>query len=214
LQEKREPAFNAPWPVLALIGLMVAAYSTQVLAPPGRWLVDMAFTPAGLMAGHWTPLITALFMHGGWLHLLINVAFLLAFGVPVARYLGLSFSSALMFFIFFLVCGVIGSLGYAAFNPDSRQLMIGASGAVAGLMGGASRLVDRRGQLGPFRSRTVIFMGLAWVVVNLLVALFNVAPGMGDAQVAWQAHLAGYAAGLLLIGPFGWIAGADVADTH
>lgn len=213
MAEQREPVINAPWPVLTLIGLIVAAHATQVWAP-GRWLVDLAFTPAGLMEGRWTPLITALFLHGGWLHLLINAAFLLAFGVPVARYLGSSLSSALMFFIFFLICGVLGSLAYAAFDPDSRQFMIGASGAVAGLMGAASRLIDRRGRLGPFRSRSVIFMGLAWLAVNLLVAMFNFAPGVGDAQVAWQAHLAGYAAGLLLIGPFGWMTGADMADAH
>lgn len=214
MNETRERAINAPWPVLTLIGLTVAVHAAQVWAPPGRWLVDLAFTPAGLMEGRWTPLITALFLHGGWLHLLINVAFLLAFGAPVARYLGTSLPSALMFFIFFLVCGVIGSLGYAAFDPTSRQFMIGASGAVAGLMGAASRLVDLRGRLGPFRSRTVIIMGLAWVVVNALVAVFNFSPAGGDAQIAWQAHLAGYAAGLLLIGPFGWMAGAGEADAH
>lgn len=214
MAEQREPAINAPWPVLTLMGLLAAVHAAQVWAPPGRWLVDLAFTPAGLMEGRWTPLVTALFLHGGWLHLFVNVAFLLAFGVPVARYLGSSLSSALMFFIFFLVCGVLGSLAYAAFDPASREFMIGASGAVAGLMGAASRLIDRRGRLGPFRSRSVIFMGLAWLVVNLLVAAFNFAPGMGDAQVAWQAHLAGYAAGLVLIGPFGWISGADMADAH
>ncbi|MCC7266237.1 MAG: rhomboid family intramembrane serine protease [Caulobacteraceae bacterium] len=214
MAEQREPAINAPWPVLTLIGLIAAVHAAQVWGPQGRWIIDLAFTPAGLMEGRWTPLITAIFLHGGWLHLFINAAFLLAFGVPVARYLGSSLSSALMFFIFFLVCGVLGSLAYAAFDPSSRQLMVGASGAVAGLMGAASRLVERRGRLGPFGSRTVIFMGLAWLVVNLLVAVFNFAPGAGDAQIAWQAHLAGYAAGLVLIGPFGWMAGADMADAH
>ena len=214
MAEQREPAINAPWPVLTLIGLIAAVHAAQVWGPQGRWIVDLAFAPAGLAEGRWTPLVTALFLHGGWLHLFINAAFLLAFGVPVARYLGSSLPSALMFFIFFLICGVLGSLAYAAFDPTSRQFMIGASGAVAGLMGAASRLIDRRGALGPFRSRSVIFMGLAWVAVNLLVALFNVAPGMGEAQIAWQAHLAGYAAGLVLIGPFGWMAGADMADAH
>lgn len=214
MAEQREPAINAPWPVLTLIGLIAAVHAAQVWGPQGRWIVDLAFTPAGLMEGRWTPLVTALFLHGGWLHLFINAAFLLAFGVPVARYLGASLPSALMFFIFFLVCGTLGSLAYAAFDPTSRQFMVGASGAVAGLMGAASRLIDRRGQLGPFRSRSVIFMGLAWLAVNLLVAVFNFAPGAGDASVAWQAHLAGYAAGLVLIGPFGWMAGADMADAH
>ena len=214
MEEKREPAINAPWPVLTLIGLITAVHAAQVWGPQGRWIVDLAFTPAGLMDGRWTPLVTALFLHGSWLHLFINAAFLPAFGVPVARYLGSSLPSALMLFIFFLVCGVIGSLAYAAFDPTSRQFLVGASGAVAGLMGAASRLIDRRGELGPFRSRSVIFMGLAWVAVNLLVAAFNFAPGAGDAQVAWQAHLAGYAAGLLLIGPFGWMSGADMADAH
>jgi membrane associated rhomboid family serine protease len=53
-------------------------------------------------------------------------------------------------------------------------------------------------------SAPVIGMGAAWVIVNLLVGVLGVAPGMGDAQVAWEAHLFGYAAGLLLIGPAGW----------
>ena len=214
MSEPREPAINAPWPALTLIGLLVAAYSAQTLATPGAWLVDLAFTPAGLARGHWTPLITAQFMHGGWLHLFINLAFLLAFGAPVAKFFGTSLPGALIFFIFYLLCGVIASLGYAALEPGSRQFLIGASGAVAGLMGAASRLVDRKGRLGPFRSRTVIFMGLSWLAVNLLIALIGFAPGAGDAQVAWQAHIAGYLAGLLLIGPFAWISGADIEDAH
>jgi membrane associated rhomboid family serine protease len=90
--------------------------------------------------------------------------------------------------------------------------MVGASGAASGLVAGASRLVAGRGRLGPIWAPFVITMGLAWLLVNLLVAgvmavgATGLLPGTGGAGVAWEAHLAGFLAGALLIGPFARLA--------
>ena len=72
-------------------------------------------------------------------------------------------------------------------------------------MGAASRLMGGGGRVGPLFSRAVVGMGGGWIFINLLMAVFGGAflPGSGSAGVAWEAHLAGFAVGVLLIGPFG-----------
>jgi membrane associated rhomboid family serine protease len=132
----------------------------------------------------------------------MNATAALAFGAPVARLLGLDLRGGAAFFVLFLVCGVLSSLGYVMAHPSSLLPGVGASGAVSGLMGGASRLMDRRGVLGQLISRTTVGMAVAWTIVNLIIGYVPVMPGTGGAGVAWEAHVAGYFAGLLLIGPF------------
>ena len=86
--------------------------------------------------------------------------------------------------------------------------MVGASGAASGLMGAAARLIGGHGRPGPMFSQAVTGMGMAWIIVNVIMAFSGglLIPGAGDAAVAWEAHLAGFAAGVLLIRPFGWLA--------
>jgi len=204
LSAEREPVFNAPWPVLALVAAIVGGYALQTRVPIEEVVNSYGFSPARFEAGDWTPLITALFVHGGWGHALMNAGGLLAFGTPVARLFGPRARGALAFFAFYFVCGAFSSWTYALLHPGDPTPLVGASGAVSGLMGAASRLIAGRGRLGPFFSAPVIGMGIAWVVVNLLVAILGYAPGAGGAPVAWQAHLTGYAAGLLLLGPLAW----------
>ena len=202
----REPMFRAPGAAILLVALLIGAYGLQRLAGSDAVIEQYAFSPARLSAGGWGGLLTALFVHGNWPHVLMNTLGALAFGAPVARLLTGSRGGALGFFAFYLACGVLSCLGYALVHPGSPSLLVGASGAVAGLMGAASRLIERRptgkaGRLAPFASRTVIGMAVGWVVVNSLVALVGFGPGTGGAPVAWEAHLFGYAAGLFLIGP-------------
>lgn len=196
--------FNAPWPATAVAVALLACFVVQLWLPENFVYGRLGFSAAGLAAGERAPLVTALFVHGGWAHVLLNAVGALAFGTPVARFFGRGLAGALAYFAFFLVCGVLASLGYAFVNPGERAILVGASGAVSGLMGAASRLIAGHGSLGPMLSSPVIGMGAAWVIVNLLVGVLGIVPGMGDAQVAWEAHLFGYAAGLLLIGPAGW----------
>jgi membrane associated rhomboid family serine protease len=115
--------------------------------------------------------------------------------------------------LFFLLCGVLGSLGYGLLHSDGQAILIGASGGVAGLMGAASRMIDRPMGLSPYRSPTVMGMAAAWIIVNLLMALTGLAPGTGGIAIAWEAHLFGYAAGLLLIGPAARVMRAQTNNT-
>lgn len=202
----REPMFRAPAPVMVLVAALLAAYALQRWLGSDAVIERFAFSPASLTAGRWSGVLTALFVHGGWAHVLMNTVGALAFGAPVARLFGPRIAGVVGFFAFYLACGALSCLGYALVHPGSPNLLVGASGAVSGLMGAASRLIERRpenenGDLAPFSSRTVIGMAAGWAVVNGLVALVGFGPGTGGAPVAWEAHLFGYAAGLLLLRP-------------
>jgi len=204
----REPVFNAPWPAMALVILILGGYALQTRLSPS--LVEAwVFTPAALNAGEWRGVFTAVFLHGAWLHALTNAAMALAFATPLARYFGDAARGVFAFFAFYLLCGALGNLGFAAVHPGSATGIVGASGAVSGMMGAVARLIGGRGRLGGLFSSPVIGMGLALLVVNLLIAGLGGAwaPGSGGAQIAWEAHLAGFLAGLLLVGPFALLAG-------
>jgi membrane associated rhomboid family serine protease len=203
LDAQREPLFRGPWPVWTIAGLILASYAVQ----SGALDLETAAVRYGVSAvslaqGRWFVLVSALFIHGGWAHAAMNTVGALAFGAPAARLFGLQAKGAVGFFAFYLCCGVLGNLGYVALHPHDALPLVGASGAVSGLFGGASRLIEHRPYLSPFRSRTVLTSLAAWVVVNVLLGLMHYAPGIGDAQVGWEAHIAGYIAGLVLIGPF------------
>lgn len=204
----REPVFNAPWPAVLIVVLIVGGYGLQTLFPVDAVLGAFAFAPANLTATRWETLITAIFLHGSWSHALMNGAFALAFATPVARLFGSSVQGVLVYFTFYVVCGILSNLGYAAVHPGSAGLIVGASGAVSGLMGAAARLIGGGGdRVGPLFSKAVLGMGGGWIAVNLLIAVFGGAflPGSGSAGVAWEAHLAGFAVGVLLIQPFAWL---------
>ena len=200
----REPISRAPWPPLVLALLLVGLYAWQASRPDSVEVqVAFGFTPASLPEG-WRGLISALFVHGSWTHVLFNSAFALAFGAAVSRQLGVDVLGALVLLAFFVLCGGLGNAGFALVHPYGESPVVGASGAVAGLMAAASRLLERRPGLAPFTSPTVVGMAAAWIAVNVLVGVFGLSPGLGSAglPIAWEAHLAGYAAGLFLIGPF------------
>ncbi len=213
-----EPVSRAPWPPLIIAAVLVGLYAWQTVDgqaaaclrdDPNADCLRYAFSPDQLDHGQFKGLVTALFMHGSWAHVLFNAVFCVAFGAPVAKLFGLTAKGVLTFFAFFLACGVIGNLGYAAVHLHGAVPLLGASGAIAGFMGATSRLLDRRtaeggfSGLAPFTNKTVVAMAAAWVVINLIVGVFGVDIGFGAAgqPVAWEAHLFGYGAGLLLIGP-------------
>jgi membrane associated rhomboid family serine protease len=174
-----------------------------------------AFTSDDLAAGRWSGLITHLFIHASWAHVLMNAVFILAFGTPVARFLRTGARGAIGFWGFFLVCGVVAGAGFAGLANAlasagwgmSEWAIVGASGAASGLMGAAARLIEGHGRVGPITGRTVVGMSFAWIVVNVVFGVTGLAPGTQGAPIAWQAHIIGYFAGLLLISPCAWLAG-------
>jgi membrane associated rhomboid family serine protease len=205
-RETREPALRIPWPVAALIAALLAAHLMRLWF--GVDIDRFALDRTDLEAGHWAGLFTHVFVHASWAHLAMNCAFILAFGAPVARFVGLDAVGAARFFGFFLVCGVLSGAGFvlaasAMEHPGGPQWdVIGASGAGSGLMGAAVRLISGRGRLGPLASRMVAAMTAVWILANVVFGLTGLAPGAQGAPVAWQAHILGYFAGLLLIGAF------------
>ena len=134
-------------------------------------------------------------------------AFALAFATPLARFFGTGPRGVASLFLFFLACGAIGNLGFGILHAGQSYGLLGASGGVSGLAAGAARIVGGEGGIGRLRSPFVLSMGGAWIVSNLLVALTGGALLSGGAQIAWEAHLAGFAAGLLLLRPFARLAG-------
>jgi membrane associated rhomboid family serine protease len=203
LIEQRERAINAPWPVVTLIAVLLGAYLVQGLAGVEPAMLRYGFSPVSLTQGRWAPLVMALFLHASWAHVLANCAFALAFGSPTARRMGVDARGATAFFLFYLICGVLANLVYAVLHPGDINVVIGASGAVAGLMGAASRLMGGGPDLAPLLSRPVVGMAAAWVLINVIFgAVFaGWAPGANGAPIAWDVHLAGYAFGLFLFSP-------------
>jgi membrane associated rhomboid family serine protease len=158
-------------------------------------------------------LVTSLFVHGNWAHAVLNAVWGLAFGAGVARLFGVNLTGAVAFFVFFLVCGALAGLAFVQLKAGATLVLIGASGGVSGLMGAASRVIERRQGLAPFTSPSVVGMAAVWLLVNVLVAMLGFAPGAGTTPIAWEAHLAGYAAGLLLVGPAARLLGRTHAPT-
>ena len=204
-----EPLVNAPWPVVVLTLGIIAAYAVQSQFPLAVVAEAFAYSPALMLDGHPERLISSLFVHGNWAHALMNAAFILAFGAPVARFFGPRLDGAVGFFLFYLSCGVLACLGFAALHWGQNVSLLGASGAASGLMGAAARLIGGHGRVGPVFSQAVIGMGTGWLIVNIIMAFAGgmLIPGAGNAAVGWEAHLAGFVVGVVLIGPFGWIAG-------
>ena len=204
---RREPVFKAPWPSMVLVGALLGSYVLQVVVLGEGAYGAFGFSPASLDAGGWPRLLTALFIHGNLAHVLMNTAGALAFGAPVARLLGLRGLGPMVFFAFYLLCGALANYGFARLHPGTEALLVGASGAVFGLIGAAPRILAGRGRLAPVFDPRVRGMTAAWVGLNLLVGLLGAAPGLGEGQaVAWEAHVFGFLAGLLLIGPATWAA--------
>jgi membrane associated rhomboid family serine protease len=208
-----EPAINAPWIVAALIGLLIGAHALRVLV--GGESERFALMSSDLSSGRFGGLVTYQFVHGSWAHVLMNSAFVLAFGAPVSRFLGGGVRGGLAFVAFFLFCGAVAAIAYAfsagvlAFVgvAGGPWALVGASGAASGLMGAAVRLIEGKGRLGPPFGRTVVGMSLSWIAVNLVLGVSGLTPGAGGAPVAWEAHMFGYFCGLFVIGPFGQLAG-------
>ena len=141
-----------------------------------------------------TPL-TALFVHGSWLHLLGNMLFLYVFGAMAEERMG-----PVPFLLFYLACGYLALLGYAAAYASSQQTLVGASGAISGVLGAFLYLFPRSRvtSLFPF----LLFLPLrfpAWIVLVfwfVLQWLAARAAGAGPG-VAYLAHVVGFAVGFL-----------------
>jgi membrane associated rhomboid family serine protease len=224
----REPIFNVPGVVLWLLAAFFAVHVVRWALPDEQnaWLTTaLAFIPArvggvaadlpGGRVAVVTSFVTHQFVHGDVAHLLINSAWLLAFGTPVARR-----TDAVRFLAFFLLTGIAGALLYLAVNGSIPILVVGASGAISGLMGAAFRFLFNSAEDGgglalagarsmplmplaeTLRDRRILIAVAGWTVLNVLLAWGAVGLTEAAAGIAWEAHLGGFYAGLLLYGFF------------
>ncbi len=209
----REPMFNMPPVVLAIIALCIGVHlvRTYWLTPAQDFalLIRTAFIPIRYSGRYvldfyaFSSPFTYEFLHGGVAHLAVNMVWLAAFGAPLANRLG-----SARFALFFALTGVAAAFFFWAIHPLAEAPLVGASGSISGMMGAAARLgfrIDRSsgkaafaGRPLPFsevvRSRTVVtFLGV-WMIINLVTGLIGFAPGVSD-QIAWEAHIGGFLAG-------------------
>lgn len=209
-----ERAFNAPWPALAIGVALLGLYAVQSqTGGESVWAARFGLRPEDLSGGSPLRLLTYMGAHDGWLHAGMNALGALTFGAPVARRLGTGRGGAAGLLLLFLVCGVVAGAGYALLAAAQGQavVVIGASGAVFGLIGGATRLANVEGRLMPLLSRPVLSMAAAWIGVNVLIGVLGFDPASGVRSVAWEAHIIGMLAGLILIGPFVRVFGSATA---
>jgi membrane associated rhomboid family serine protease len=171
-------------------------------------LARLAISPAEILAGS-EPLrlplrlVAAMFLHGSWLHLLGNLAFLAVFGDDVEGKLRRG-----RFLALYLLSGLVATAAQTLATPRSPLPLVGASGAIAGVLGAFLVLFPRAQLSGvlpigclllPLRSRAFLFIP-GWFALQLAGALLA-PPGAATAGVAWYAHLAGFAAGA----PLAWL---------
>jgi membrane associated rhomboid family serine protease len=206
-----------PGAVLWLILALAAAHALRVYEFPDlKWVAIYGFVPARYSAAYLAqyganggsvldqalPFVTYIFLHGSWTHLAINCVWLLAFGPVVAKRFG-----SLQFLLFFILCGIAGAAVHLACNWGSPAPVIGASAAVSGLMAAGFRMLptsleESPRPLEPIFSMRIIIWTVLWLGLNLIAGLTGLGAGGEVEVVAWQAHIGGYVAGLLLAGPF------------
>ena len=170
------------------------------------FFINWAFIPARITAGEgYYSLLTSMFLHGGWMHLAGNMLFLFIFGDNIEDALG-----HLRFLGFYLATGLAAALAQYLMEPGSPIPMVGASGAIAGVMG-AYLLMFPRARIDILIILVIIFKILpipAWLLLAAWFAL-QLFGGLGtsaaEGGVAYWAHAGGFVAGLALIAPV-WLA--------
>ncbi|MYC68428.1 MAG: rhomboid family intramembrane serine protease [Acidobacteriia bacterium] len=191
---------------LVLVNVAVFAYQYFVLdsgQAQTAFLASFAAVPANVGAAvlgqeslvvGLMPLVTSMFLHGGFMHLLGNMWFLWIFGDNVEDELGHA-----KFLLFYLACGVLATLAHFAAEPSSTVPLVGASGAIAGVMGAYLMRFPR--------SRVIVLLPLIviWTTVQLpafvmllywfAIQVLNGTAASSGAGVAWWAHVGGFVIG-------------------
>jgi len=204
------PSGRRPYVTQALITANVVVFLATLLALPDARALDLFFATWGLVPARvtsgfgWQTVLTSMFIHGGWLHLLGNMLFLWIFGDNLEDIMGHR-----RFALFYLAAGLAAALMQVWADPSSRVPMVGASGAIAGVMGGYLLLFPRA-RVDVLIVIVVffrIFTVPAWAMLGLwfafqLGASLTTPTTLGG--VAYWAHTGGFAAGLILTLPF-WL---------
>jgi membrane associated rhomboid family serine protease len=209
------PRRTFPFVTYLLVGVNVLAFLWELTLGESlqNALFQIAFIPARFwLPGNWVPdvltIIISMFLHGGLLHIGSNMLYLWVFGDNVEDRLGHG-----KYLVFYLACGFLATYAHAFFSPGSRIPAIGASGAIAGVLGAYLVLYPHARVLTVIpiiifitvREIPAIFVLGIWFVLQLFSGVGSL--GVTDAQdmggVAYFAHIGGFVAGMVLIALFG-----------
>ncbi|MBV8828269.1 MAG: rhomboid family intramembrane serine protease [Acidobacteriaceae bacterium] len=191
-------------PVMTLVLIAINVFCFLIETAQPRYLESAFIAHYALVPDHFRPsaLVTSMFLHGGWLHLIGNMWFLLVFGSHIEGALGSG-----RFLIFYLLCGIASALVQLMLNLGSPVPTLGASGAIAGVMGAFVLIYPRA------RVVTLVFiiifittieipaafMLIYWFAIQLLSGLASFSSFTDQGGVAWFAHVGGFLAGLLFV---------------
>ncbi|SDH10522.1 Membrane associated serine protease, rhomboid family [Roseospirillum parvum] len=205
------PTRLRPWVTWGLIGACVAIFLWQSTLPPGlefRYVLALGAIPSVIVGSNhlppelvllpaWATPLSAAFLHGNTMHLIGNMLYLWVFGNNVEDSMGHG-----RFVVFYALCGVAAGLAHTALDVDSTVPMIGASGAVSGVLGAYILLYPRARVL--FWAGFLVLRLPAVVVLGVwfLMQFAGLGASVEGGGVAYGAHLGGFVAGMVLIGLF------------
>ncbi len=199
--------------LLIVANILVWLYVLSLMRQPSavtafydRYSFDWKEFSMQISQGHaslatFVPLITHMFLHGGWLHVIGNMVYLWVFGDNVEDRLG-----RLPYFVFYILCGIVAAIGQGLVQPEP---MVGASGAIAGVLGAYVVMFPAA------RVSTLVFLGIfitilqlpALIVIGFFIVLqvidalaeLRLTAHQATENIAYFAHLFGFAAGILLL---------------
>ena len=195
---------------LMLIGVTALAFFRELGMEPAElesFIFANGLIPAQFLAnpnGEWTTILSSMFLHGGWFHILSNMWVLFIFGDNIEARMG-----GIRYLVFYLLSGVIAALLQAYVLPASQVPMIGASGAVAGVLGAYLIMFpnSRIASLVPIffiftliEIPAFIFL-IFWFITQLYSGLFALEGSAGG--IAWWAHIGGFLFGIFIASFFG-----------
>jgi membrane associated rhomboid family serine protease len=198
-----QPSRTTPIVTVGIIVVNVLVFLYQVSLD--RFSVNHLIAEYGVIPDrlHALSLVTSMFLHGGWMHLIGNMWFLWIYGDNVEDVLGHA-----KYLLFYLLAGVAAGLLQVAFNWDSRVPMIGASGAIAGVMGAylikfpRARVLTLIPVFVFFTTVEIpaVFILLYWFVIQFFSGVGSIGYShLSQGGVAWFAHIGGFVAGMILI---------------
>jgi membrane associated rhomboid family serine protease len=217
---RREPVFNLPRVVMFFIAVCLGIYVLQfhvlTMAQDYAVLIRGAFIPIRYSGAvpidiyTFTSPVTYSLLHGSFAHLAVNMVWLGAFGSPLANRLGTA-----RFVLFWVAASIAAVALHYVLHMQDQSPLVGASGAISGMMGAAARFgfrIDRSsgraafgGPVLPVRvvlmSRGVVTFLTVWMVINLITGLVGLVPGE-TSQIAWEAHIGGFLLGFFGISAF------------
>lgn len=198
-----QPSYTTPIVTIGIILANVAAFFYEVSLD--QFSLNHLLMDRGIVAARFQfrDVITSMFLHGGWMHLIGNMWFLWIYGDNVEDILGHG-----RYLLFYLLCGIAAGMVHVVFNPGARVPTIGASGAIAGVMGAYmakfphSRVLTLIPLIIFFTTVEIpaVFILAYWFIIQIFSGVGEIGhSSVSQGGVAWFAHVGGFVAGYILI---------------